>query len=446
MSAAVGRNDRCPCGSGRRYKHCCGSQDVSSAADVAPVAAKALRALMREALAAQRARRLADAERLYREALRHAPENADALHMLGVIRYECKDYAEARVLIEKALDLTSWRLQAMRHNYGLVIARIGGERGARNTGQRRRYRDRSSLEPAVAIDPQPVGVVIPLYNHERFVEAALRSVYAQTWRDIELVVVDDGSTDRGGAIAAQVLAESPFPSRLVRRGNQGAAATINEGVAALATSFVAILNSDDLFAPGRIETMLAAVTRREASWGFSGVEFVGEDGAELDTLKHPRAYELTCAIAGIGQKPTVGFALLQSNVTVSTGNMFFQRRLWEEIGGFRDLRYNHDWDFALRALWLEEPCFVEEALYRYRLHGENTITETGGRDPALEAHRIVRAYIERSLVGEAPPNEFAPSLAAWGGEFAQFALESGIADALDGPLLRGLASECVGST
>ena len=154
-------------------------------------------------------------------------------------------------------------------------------------------------------------------------------------------------------------------------------------------------------------------------------QFVGQDGGQLDTLKHPRAYELTCAIAGIGQKPTVGFALLQSNVTVSTGNMFFQCRLWEEIGGFRDLRYNHDWDFALRALWLEEPCFVEETLYRYRLHGENTITETGGRDPALEAHRIVRAYIERSLVGEAPPDEFAPSLAAWGGEFAWFALESG---------------------
>ena len=78
---------------------------------------------MASALEAQKSRRLDDAEQLYREAIALTPDSADALHMLGVIRYERRDYAEAKALILRALDLTGWRFPNFRHNLGLVVAR-----------------------------------------------------------------------------------------------------------------------------------------------------------------------------------------------------------------------------------------------------------------------------------------------------------------------------------
>ncbi len=432
---AIGRNDPCPCGSGKRYKHCCGS---TAAAATSTGAARAQR-LMAAALAAQQARRLDEAERLYREALALAPDTADALHMLGVIRYERRDYDEAKTLILRALDLTGWRFASYRHNLGLVVARanVKGALEAQHARQRQWYEaHRARRQPPADRSPR-VAVVVPAYNHERYVAAALESVFAQTYRDIEIVLIDDGSSDDTAALARRALARSPFPHRFVTRGNRGAAATINEGIALSSAPFVNVLNSDDLFEPARIETMVREVAATGASWGFSAITFVDAAGAEIDVLHDARAYPLCCAISAIPSGRSTGFALLAANVVVSTGNLFCSRALWESLGGFRDLRYNHDWDFALRALWRDEPVFVRDALYRYRLHAANTIDESATK-PREEAHGVMADYLALASAAAPPPNAFAPSIHAWGADFAVAALQGGLAETMDAPMLRRL--------
>ncbi len=436
---AAGRNDPCPCGSGKRYKQCCGGLRTDGAAVAALEPAIEPMRLMRAALAAQESRRLDEAERLYRDALTLSPDAADALHMLGVIRYERQDYDEARTLILRALDLTAWRYPAYRHNLGLVVARTSwkGDRVACEARQRE-YRGWQAVHtvPTLAAAPR-VAVVIPAYNHERYVEVALESVFAQTYRDIEIVVIDDGSSDATGDAARRVLEDSPFPHRVIARPNRGAAATINEGIELTSAPFVNVLNSDDTFAPERIATMVGAIAGAGVGWGFSAVDFVDAAGAAIDTLHDARAYTLSCAIAAIPFARSTGFALLAGNVAVSTGNLFFSRSLWESLGGFRDLRYNHDWDFALRALWREEPIFVRDHLYRYRLHGGNTITESATK-PREEANVFMSDYLARAAGSDAPPNPFAPSVRAWGADFAVAVLEGGLAGTLEVPTLRQL--------
>lgn len=435
---AAGRNDPCSCGSGKRYKHCCGRVRRDGGADGPGDATAEVRQLMHAALAAQESRRLDEAEHLYRQALALAPEVADALHMLGVLRYERQDFDEARTLILRALDLTAWRFPSYRHNLGLVIARANRKsyRKARDV-RLQEYRAWQAKRAASTPPATPrVAIVIPTYNHEHFVAAALASVFAQTYRDIEIVVIDDGSSDGTADRARRALAGSPFPHRMLVRENRGAAATLNEGIALTSAPFVNILNSDDEFTPGRICAMVREVAGAGRAWGFSAVDFIDAAGAAVDALRDATAYRLSCVVASIPYARSTGFALLAKNAAVSSGNLFFSRPLWQALGGFRDLRYIHDWDFSLRALWHEEPVFVRDFLYRYRLHGGNTFSESSTR-PQAEARAFLADYVARAAGNEAPPNAFAPSIQAWGAEFVLAVLD-GLAGVVEVPLLRRL--------
>ena len=432
----VGRNERCPCNSGKRYKDCCGRLRGDRAAVQGDVAS-----LMNAALLAQQARRLDEAEALYRRALEVEADLPDALHMLGVIRYDQGDDAEAWALIGRALELTDWRYPSYRHNLGLVLARAW-----RSVDEpklvlaRQRYRELLASRTRRMPPGNPrVAVVVPSFNHARFVEQALESVFSQTYRNIDLVVVDDGSIDASVATIERALRRCPFPHRLIVRENRGAPATINEGVDSTDAPFVNVLNSDDVFDRERIETMVDAVAGTGAQWGFSRVTFIDEDGADVDLLRNHRAYTLTCLVDGMPLEETVGFAVVKNNVALTSGNLFFARALFDAVDGFRDFRYTHDWDFALRALANAEPVFVPESTYRYRLHASNTITESSDA-PRLDAYRMTADFLHRALSPEAPASPVAPCLANWGQRFAVAVLSTGMADAIDAPTLRTLAA------
>jgi glycosyltransferase involved in cell wall biosynthesis len=434
-ASPIRRNDPCPCGSGRRYKDCCGR--------LAPAIAEKpptdVSALMREGLAAQQGRRFDEAERLYRSVLERVPDEADTLHMLGVVRYELGDDDDALALILRALDRSGWKLGAFRHNLGLVLAhRNRAAEEPRLAQIRRRYEEwRTRPLPAVPDLPR-VSVVVPSFNHARYLERALRSVFEQTHRDVELIVVDDGSTDSSPDITRRMLADCPFEHRLVTRGNRGAAATINEGVSLATSAWINILNSDDVFAPDRLETMLREVSGRGAQWGFSGVACIDADDAPADPLRDSRAFVLTCGQAAVPFRETIGFALVVDNVAVSSGNLLFSRDLFDRVGGFRELRYNHDWDFCLRALATAEPIYASGPLYRYRLHGGNTIAESAAR-ARDEANDVLRPYLDRAMRADVSLAPFAPSVANWGSRFVIALLESGMGQLLDPAQLRDLA-------
>lgn len=99
------------------------------------------------------------------------------------------------------------------------------------------------------------SVIIPLYNKAPYVEKALRSVFSQTFRDFELIVVDDGSTDESLAIAQSVLDECDLCHRLIHQDNAGVSTARNNGVAAAQGKFICFLDADDWWAPTFLEKM-----------------------------------------------------------------------------------------------------------------------------------------------------------------------------------------------
>ncbi|HWB49855.1 MAG TPA: glycosyltransferase family A protein [Stellaceae bacterium] len=117
-----------------------------------------------------------------------------------------------------------------------------------------------AASPPAAAEPlvSPlVSVVVPVYNRAHLVGRAIASVLAQTYRNIEIIVVDDASTD---ALAA-ALAQTPHPRlrRVVHPRNRGAAAARNTGVAAAAGDYVAFLDSDDVWYPRKLAVQVAAM-------------------------------------------------------------------------------------------------------------------------------------------------------------------------------------------
>ena len=217
-----------------------------------------------------------------------------------------------------------------------------------------------------------VSVVMPAYNHERYVAAAIESVLGQTWPDLELIVIDDASSDRTWEVVSG-YADSRI--RASRHGtNQGAHITLNEALSMARGEFVAIINSDDAFAPARIAACLEALHH-------TGVDLVGSDIVLIDAAGEPllehwwvRAFtDLKRVWTETGDWHAT---LLEGNVFMTTSNCVFRRSWLEAVGDFRDFRYVLDYEWLLRGLikgqrlaWLDAP------LLHYRLHESNTISE-----------------------------------------------------------------------
>jgi glycosyltransferase involved in cell wall biosynthesis len=111
-----------------------------------------------------------------------------------------------------------------------------------------------------------VSVVIPAFNAERTLQETLESAAAQSWRAIEIIIVDDGSSDRTGEIARQFCSREPR-ARIVRQSNLGEAGARNKGIAEARGDWIAPLDADDLWHPEKIERQLEA-GRRDSRIGL----------------------------------------------------------------------------------------------------------------------------------------------------------------------------------
>jgi glycosyltransferase involved in cell wall biosynthesis len=257
-----------------------------------------------------------------------------------------------------------------------------------------------------------LSVVIPSYNHARFVADAIRSVAAQDRSDLDLVVVDDGSSDGSPDVIRRTLAEVRLPqATFLEHANRGAHTTIARGVEATCGELVTILNSDDRYHPERFARMARSFPERGDFLAFSMVRMIGPEGEALPG-DSPPALGYRHALYEASRCPTVGFGLLRNNFAVSSGNLVFTRTLYDKIGGFSDFALAHDWDFLLQALVHVEPIFVPEPLLDYRTHGFNQRLQITGEAVNEEGRAILRRYLDRC--DEATPaNTLAPCEAHW---------------------------------
>ena len=240
-------------------------------------------------------------------------------------------------------------------------------------------------------DPALISVVIPLYNHSRFIAEAVESVLAQGSIVREVIVVDDGSHDESATIMRRIEQRD---SRIIfwSQPNLGAHAAINAGLWRATGDILAILNSDDVYAAARLARLAGALDAdASADITASGISFINAAGKPVANPWYEDALRFfkTCA--------DMSLALINGNFLMTTSNFLFRRRLLDEIGYFAPLRYTHDLDFALRALAKSKRfVLIEEPLLRYRIHENNTIGENHG-EVRLEWAIVTAAFLANIL-------------------------------------------------
>jgi glycosyltransferase involved in cell wall biosynthesis len=211
-----------------------------------------------------------------------------------------------------------------------------------------------------------VSVVIPVFNGDAFVGDAIAGVLAQTHPVVECIVVDDGSTDA----TADVVRRFGGAVRLIQQPNAGVAAARNRGAEAATGRFVAFLDADDAWAPGKLERQLAAA---------AGLPGTGLVLCDLELFDEDTGATLGRSAMQPGPGTLLDMVLFEGVETVScSSTALLERALFERLGGFDvALSMSADWDFLARAL-LEAPvASVPEPLVRYRVHGANMSRNVG---------------------------------------------------------------------
>lgn len=231
-----------------------------------------------------------------------------------------------------------------------------------------------------------VSVLIPLYNRAKYINETLESVFQQDYGNIEIICVDDGSTDGGD----RILAEYASQNRIVMlrhsgEVNKGQSASLNLALQHVTGEYVAILDSDDLFAPGKIAKQVAFLqTNREIGLVYGNGQAIDAKGDflygisydDLEEKSDPNEILLDC------------YFLLPQNSLVRTD-------VYRDVGFFDEaLRAAQDHDMLIRIAERTKIAHISVDSFRYRRH-EDSISVRGTERRWRAGLVILRKAIER---------------------------------------------------
>jgi glycosyltransferase involved in cell wall biosynthesis len=221
-----------------------------------------------------------------------------------------------------------------------------------------------------------VSVVVPTRNRARLLQRTLQSVLNQSTGDLEVIVVDDGSTDNPQAISA---ASDPRVTVLRNPETTGVSRARNRGIAAARGEWIAFCDDDDLWAPTKLQEQLTAAGRAGADWAYTGDVNVDDD--------------LRVLSGGPPPDPAAVLALLpRANPLASGGsNVVVRSTILAKVGGFdATLRRTEDWDLWIRIARTGPPAYVPRPLVAYRFHRGNVVWDP--REMVNEARQIATRY------------------------------------------------------
>lgn len=235
-----------------------------------------------------------------------------------------------------------------------------------------------------------VSIIMPAYNHARYVREALRSVAAQTYPNIELIVIDDGSKDETPQIIEATLAEFGSNMRVVfkTQENAGLCTTLNRALDLAEGVFVQFLASDDAYLPEKTARSVAAL-----STAATDVAAAYRDGYLFDETSRRRGMFSEKYRVPLGRN--THRELVVANWLPAMG-ILYRREALIALGGFDpDLKFE-DWDLLLRLTRTHRITRIPDKLFLYRFHSSNMTLNTALMEETTRAlaekHANVRAY------------------------------------------------------
>ncbi|MEX0777515.1 MAG: glycosyltransferase [Phycisphaeraceae bacterium] len=223
-----------------------------------------------------------------------------------------------------------------------------------------------------------ISVVLPVYNGQRYLAAAVSSVLMQSMKDFELIVIDDGSTD-GSLAILEGLARRDQRVRLVSRENRGLVATLNEGISLARAPFIARMDADDICLPQRLARQWAFLQANAAVVCVGGYyQLMDQRGRHLTTMTPPSDH------AGLERE------LLAGHTPLCHPSAMMRAQAVRAVGGYDPaMMLAEDLDLWLRLGEIGRLAVLPEPVIRYRLHGESVSEKAG-----LKQRQVARAAVE----------------------------------------------------
>jgi glycosyltransferase involved in cell wall biosynthesis len=206
-----------------------------------------------------------------------------------------------------------------------------------------------------------VTVLLTCYNHFKYLPAAVESLRGQTFRDFEIVAIDDGSNDE----TREWLRQQPDVRCIFNETNLGTYATLNVGLKASVGEFVAVLNDDDLWEPEKLEKQVALLDScPSVGLVHTGGTFIDGDGNRIEG--NPLGFAFPTFQTG-----DILLGLVYENKIIASAALA-RRSCFNELGGFNETYFGSgDWEMWFRIAEVNQVGFVDAPLTHYRVHGTN---------------------------------------------------------------------------
>ncbi|MGI9534323.1 MAG: glycosyltransferase family 2 protein [Thermodesulfobacteriota bacterium] len=221
-----------------------------------------------------------------------------------------------------------------------------------------------------------ISVIMPAYNHEKFIGEAIESVLNQSFKDFEFIIINDGSTDNSEKITKK------YEDRRIKyfkQKNRDAPYTINKGISLAKGKYISIINSDDKYEANRLKNLIEIAEDGGYQFIFSDIVFIDEFSNEIRNSGYSVVNWSERVKNRYSKCKSLLHTLLLGNISFTTSNFFFNKKIIKDVGEFSTNRYTHDYDFLLRTLskFNDKVLYLKDNKYLYyRIHEKNTLKES----------------------------------------------------------------------
>jgi len=230
-----------------------------------------------------------------------------------------------------------------------------------------------------------VSVIVPCYNHEKYIEECIMSIVNQTYKNIELIVIDDGSKDNSPAILERLQKQYGFFLEI--QSNMGIAKTLNKAIRNYAHGkYIDGCGSDDFLAPDKIEKQVAYMeSHPDCSMVFGKVHMVDEKSRIIEEPVIFKPFP--------EEEKDITFEILADNNCIPALTMMHTREIWDKCGGYNENMRIEDYDLWLKIAYYGKIVYLNDYFAYYRWHGENASTYV--KNVYVETRELIQSWKDR---------------------------------------------------
>lgn len=237
-----------------------------------------------------------------------------------------------------------------------------------------------------------VSVIIPVYNHEKYISEAIESVLNQTFKDIELIIIDDASNDSSKEIIQLFEKKSVKIKSFFHKKNMGIAKTVNECIEIARGKYISHFSSDDVWFKEKLEKQLEILRKDEDL-------IIWSEGLIINTHGNPTGELFTQKHDAIKRKKSGNIfeELLKGNY-ICGQSLIYKKENFKDVRLDDKLKYLNDYKFMVDLAKKHEFYFIPEPLVMYRIHGENSVILN--KENCFKEDIVIRKYFLKKYKSE----------------------------------------------